>query len=161
MILVIAAVLLAVPVWAGDEEYKRCPAEASECITKMVEGLSQRGWIGIEWDDKAEDTVLTHVVANSPAEAAGLVKGDILRAFNGVATDEGEEAVWAEAKKSLIPGHTIKLTIDRAGVRKIVPVKLVSLPRHVMAQWVGNHVLDHHVIAETDRDDPEAETSRP
>lgn len=81
-------------------------------------------------------------------------------AFNGVATSEGQEVVWAEAKKSLIPGNTVKLTIERAGVKKDIPVKLVALPRHVLALWVGNHVIDHH-LAQKKEAESEVETSRP
>ena len=43
------------------------------------------------------------------------------------------------------PGKTITLTIERAGVKKDVDVQLATLPRHVMAQWIGNHVIDHHL----------------
>ncbi len=160
---ILVAVLAATPVWAGDDEraHKKCDADASECISKMVETLSQRGWIGIEWDDEAEQPVLTQIIPNSPAEAAGLRKGDLLLAFNGVPTDAGEEAVWAEAKKSLIPDKTITLTIQRNGAEKVVNVKLAQLPRSVMAQWVGNHVIEHHVIAEKENEEKEADAPRP
>ena len=152
--------------WAGDDdrdkEYRKCSAEASACIREMSAGLSERGWIGIEWDDDTEHPVLTQVVSNSPAEAAGLRKGDRLTAFNDVPTDAGEEAVWAEAKKSLIPGKTITLTIVREGATKKVDVKLVPIPRHVMAQWIGNHVLDHHAAESEEPEEPEeAEAPKP
>ena len=151
----LVAALLAAPAWAGDDDYdhKKCTAEAGVCIAKMVEGLSQRGWIGIEWDSEDERPVLSQVVAGSPAEASGLEKGDVLLAFNGVDTSAGEEAVWAEAKKSLVPDNTITLTILRSGVKKDVEVTLVPLPRHVMALWVGNHVIEHHVAVKDDEAD--------
>ncbi|MFQ5526521.1 MAG: PDZ domain-containing protein [Thermoanaerobaculia bacterium] len=159
---IVMATLLAAPLFAGDDDYekKKCSADAEECITTMVKKLSERGWIGIEWDDESEETVLTHIVANSPAEAAGLQKGDTLRVFNGVPMSAGEEAVWTEAKKSLVPDKTITLTVERNGVAKKFEVKLVPLPRHVMAQWIGNHVIEHHVIADKDKDE-EAEAPRP
>ncbi|MCP4201028.1 MAG: PDZ domain-containing protein [bacterium] len=158
------AALVVVPAWAGDDdpdhEKKRCTADAGVCVRGMVEKLSQKGWIGIEWNDEDEIPVLTQVVAGSPAEAAGLSRGDTVLAFNGVSTSAGEEAVWAEAKKSLVPGKTITLTIERAGQKKEVDVHLVALPRHVMAQWIGNHMLEHHV-AEKDEEREEAEAPRP
>jgi predicted metalloprotease with PDZ domain len=126
----------------------------------MVEMLSRKGWIGSEWNDEDEIPVLTQVVTGSPAEAAGLSRGDKVLAFNGVSTSEGEEAVWAETKKSMVPGKTVTITIERAGVQKDIDVLLVALPRHVMAQWIGNHVLDHH-LAENSEEADEAEAPRP
>jgi len=147
--------------WAGDEgQKKQCDNEVAVCIRQMVDKLSHRGWIGIEWDGTEKAPALTRVVAGSPAEKAGLLEGDELLAFNGVKTSEGEEVVWAEAKRSLIPGKTITLTIARKGVAKDVEVLLEPLPRPVMAQWVGNHVLEHHA-AEIEGDQDEAEASRP
>lgn len=153
--LFVLAALISLPGWAqghGDKhdedhgyEKKKCSAEASLCIRNMVDGLSKKGWIGIEWDNEDEIPVFTNVIPGSPAEAAGLAKGDRLLAFNGLSTSAGEEAVWAEAKKSLIPGKTVTLTIERMGTKKDVDVHLVPLPRHVMAQWIGNHVIEHHL----------------
>lgn len=149
------ALLIAAPGWAGDDDYakKKCQAEADYCVRGMVDKLSNKGWIGIEWDNEAEIPVLTQVVSGSPAEAAGLSRGDALLAFNGVSTSTGEEAVWPKVKQSMVPGKTITLTIERAGVRKNVDVLLVPLPRHIMAQWIGNHVLDHH-LAEKAKEEP-------
>lgn len=159
------AALLVTPAWAGDDEHtksKTCTAEVGKCVRTMVDKLSHRGWIGIEWNDEDEVPVLTQVVADSPAEEAGLSRGDKLLAFNGVSTAAGEEAVWAEAKRSLIPGKTITLTIERAGAKKEVDVRLVALPRQVMAQWIGNHVLEHHLAESGEADEAdEAESPRP
>lgn len=146
--------------WAGDDDHapghKSCKSEAAACVREMAGGLAERGWIGIEWDDEADRPVLTQVVPNSPAEAAGLEAGDELLAFNDVPTDAGEEAVWAEAKKSLVPDNTITLKIRRGEAVKSIDVKLVAIPRHVIAQWVGNHMLEYHV-----EEPKEAEAPRP
>lgn len=157
---IVLATLVAAAAWAGDDGHKKCASDTNACVQGMVEKLSNRGWIGIEWDDKSEAPSLTLVVEDSPAQRAGLMIGDELLAFNGVLTSAGAEAVWAEAKKSLIPGKTITLTIKRAGVKKNVEVLLGHIPRAVMAQWIGNHVLDHH-LAEKKSEGAEAETESP
>lgn len=159
----LAALVAAAAAAGGD---KKCDVDTNTCIRMMVDQLSHRGWIGIEWDDQAEIPVLTLVVEGSPAQKAGLRRGDLLRAFNGVDTSLGPEAVWAEAKKSLVPGKTITLTIERSGARKDLDVLLVAVPREVMAQWIGNHVLDHHLAEaakadEADKEKAEAETPSP
>ncbi|MCH7666932.1 MAG: PDZ domain-containing protein [Acidobacteria bacterium] len=173
IVLFVLAAVIAAPGWAQDDDHddhgdhdrhhyakKTCGAEASVCVRGMVDKLSQKGWIGIEWNDENEIPVLTQVVGGSPAEAAGLRKGDKLLAFNGVSTSAGEEAVWAEVKKSMLPGRTITLTIERAGAEKDVDVLLAALPRHVMAQWIGNHMIDHH-LAENDKEGDIAEAATP
>ena len=160
----VLAALVAAPGWSGDDDHdyakKKCSAEVDVCVRGMVDSLSKKGWIGIEWQDEDEIPMLTQVVPGSPAEAAGLRRGDSVLAFNGISTSAGEEAVWKETKKSMVPGKTITLTIERAGVKKDVDVLLVALPRHVMAQWIGNHVLDHH-LAENSEEADEDEAPRP
>ncbi len=139
-----ALVLLVVPPPAAAEEGKKCTAEATVCVREMADGLRQRGWIGIEWEDEAGRPRITHVVPGSPAEGAGVRPGDVVMVFNGVSTDQGEEAVYSEVKRSLVPGKTITLEVDRGGARSELTVKLVQIPEHIVAQWVGKHVLEHH-----------------
>ncbi len=139
------------------EEPKRCSADLSECVHKLKTELSGRGWIGIEWNSESGDQVLTQVVSNSPAEEAGLAIGDVILAFNGVSTKTGDEAMYKEVKKSLVPGNKVRLTVRRAGEVLTLPVTLAPLPRHVMAQWIGNHVLEHHVV----EDEEDSEAPRP
>lgn len=155
------AALVATGAFSDDENYKKCDAETDACVRKMVDKLGNRGWIGIEWDNEAEIPVLTLIAGDSPAERAGLERGDVLLAFNGVKTSEGDEAVWAEAKRSLIPGNTITLTIERSGAKKEVDVVLVPLPRQIMAQWIGNHVLEHHLAEKEEEPKGDAERSSP
>lgn len=148
-----------VPVAAGDDDHKhaakkKCSAAISECVHGMASKLEGRGWIGIEWEQEDGRPLLTQVVSDSPGEKAGLLKGDVIVAFNGVATDSGEDAVYAEVKRSLVAGNTIRLEISRDGAKKTVPVTLVPLPRQVMAQWIGNHVLENHAEAEEDAESP-------
>ncbi len=110
----------------------------------MAESLRERGWIGIEWHNEAGRPTITLVVQESPASRAGVAVGDVVMTFNGVDTAQGEETVYQEIKRSLIPGNTITLTVARAGERLELPVELVPVPEHVLAQWVGKHVLEFH-----------------
>ena len=135
---------------AGDESKKakkRCTAEAQVCIHAMVEQFKDRGWIGIEMDKGEGRQVITKVVRSSPAERAGLIVGDAIVTFNGIPLSEGEEVVYAEMKKALVPGHQITLGIDRDGSVRDVEVTLSGVPKELLAQWVGQHVLDQHADA--------------
>jgi S1-C subfamily serine protease len=131
----------------AEKQKKKCSAEATVCIRDMTDALRQRGWIGIEWGDKAARPVISHVVAGSPAAKAGVELGDIVMAFDGISTDEEEEVVWAAMKRSLVPGKIITLAVVRDGAALDLEVELVAVPEHVIAQWIGKHVIDHHAAA--------------
>jgi predicted metalloprotease with PDZ domain len=129
------------------KEKKRCTAEAQVCIHAMVQQFEERGWIGIEMDKGDGRQVITKVVPDSPAERAGLAAGDAIVAFNGIALAEGEKVIYAEMKKALIPGHRVTLSIDRDGAMRDVEVTLSEVPQQLLAQWIGQHVLDQHADA--------------
>jgi C-terminal processing protease CtpA/Prc len=147
-----------VPLAAGESEpkKKRCSQEAQKCIHAMTEQFKNRGWIGIEMDKGKDRQIITKVVSESPAERAGLQTGDAIVEFNGLALSEGEKAVYAAMKKALVPGHTVTLGIERDGTRRDVEVILSEVPRQLLAQWVGQHVLDQHSEAPEASEAPES-----
>ena len=126
-----------------------CTADTQVCLNKMAGKLRNKGWVGVELE--ANETTggytITKVVAGSPAETAGLEKGDVLVAMNGIKIDyENEEAMKA-AKKQMQVGSTVKYTVARNGEEKKVPVTLAAVPEHVMAEWIGRHMIDHVDVA--------------
>jgi S1-C subfamily serine protease len=149
--LLIPALLLsgaAASVAEDDKEYKkRCGAEATVCIREMASKMKQKGWIGIEWGGSDSRPTISHVVQGSPAAKAGVLVGDVVMAFEGVSTDEEDEVVWAAMKRSLLPGKIITLAIVRDGAPRDLEVELIAVPDHIVAQWVGKHVLEHHAAA--------------
>ena len=156
--LLIPALVLTAGFSAADDakeqkKDKKCSNEAMTCIRDMAAGLKKRGWIGIEWNYDSGRPTITHVVDGSPAAAAGVRLGDVVMTFGGVATDEEDEVVWAAMKSSLVPGKTVTLGIVRDGSPLELAIELVAVPDHIIAQWVGKHVLQHHVAA-ADTDAP-------
>ena len=114
-VLFASTLLLLTAVSVQAEDYERCSAEAGECVEMMMENLSQRGWVGINFDAKGENVVLSAVVPDSPAEAAGLEAGDILISVNGVAYSDGNEAKIKEIHAGLRPGEEITIVASRNG----------------------------------------------
>lgn len=152
-ILITSFVLTAGAASAGADKDARCTQEASACIGQMVDNLRQRGWIGIEWDLHEGRPEISHVVAGSPAEQADVRVGDVVTAFNSISTSEAEEVIWAEMKRALVPGKAITLSVLRGGAARQIEVTLVAVPEHIIAQWVGRHVMEHHAAL------PEGEAS--
>lgn len=127
---------------AGHEP---CDQPLEHCVTEMAKRIKAKGWVGIEIDYEEDGTLtVTRVIPDSPAEAAGLEVGDRILAMNGISYATADRATLKQAYKAKKPGHTITYSVRR-GERKIeVPVKLAHVPEHVMAQWVGQHLLYGH-----------------
>ena len=70
-----------------------------------------RGFVGIEFADNAKDLVVKAVLADSPAEKAGLRAGDKIVTAKGKGVDTPAELLSAFAK--LPVGAKVKLTVHR------------------------------------------------
>ena len=143
----IAALLLVTAVGvagAGDKE-KVCNVPTQECLNMMTQYWKEHGWVGVELDkaDAEKGMVLTRVVANSPAEAAGLQVGDVLYAMNGIEiNDENGEKIDAD-KKSWKVGATVEWTMLRDGQKMKHDIVLAEMPADILAAWIGQHMLTH------------------
>lgn len=144
--LTLALMMPVAPLWAVDEAEKNCPEDAATCATMMKESFEKRGWVGInmEYDKERGVTAISHVVAQSPAEKAGFQVGDVLEGLNGVEyTEENEESLKAEYA-SFQPGNRATFKVNRDGKIIDIEVQLEQIPQAILAQWVGQHVLDYH-----------------
>jgi len=143
----LALLMPVVPLWAADEKYeKQCSEEAAICAKMMKKNFQKRGWVGINMEEDKERgvTTISNVIANSPAEKAGFQVGDALKGLNGVDyTEENEKALMAEYA-SFQPGSTATFKVERDGKLIDIEVHLVQIPQAILAQWVGQHVLDYH-----------------
>lgn len=143
----ILTVALAGPALAGEKKHD-CTASTQDCLNKMAQKMKDKGWVGIEYDKgkKGEKQVISKVVAGSPAQKAGLQKGDVLLAINGVQFGDEDKEKWSKVKKAWRPGQTITYTLARGDMKKEVQVTLGKVPEDVMAQWIGHHMLQHATI---------------
>jgi len=134
---------MVVPATAGDAN--KCPASTQDCLNHMAKNLSNRGWVGIEMDDKGGVgmMVITKVIDGSPAEKAGFKVGDALVAVNGVSFSEENEKQLNDIKYSMTPGADFTYTVTRKGSKVDLDIELGSIPDHVKAQWIGGHMMDH------------------
>lgn len=110
----------------------------------MAQKLKNKGWIGVELSDESGQLVITKVVAESPAEEAGLKEGDVLFAVAGVEYNEDNKEKLGEIRKGMTPGESFTFTILKNGKKeKDVAIVLGNLPDDVLAQWVGSHMMEH------------------
>ncbi len=141
-----AAVLVTSPLLAAEKEYKSCSKNVDDCVKQMRDDYSKRGWVGInmEMDDEAGGVVLSRVFQDSPAEQAGLQKGDRLTSLNGIPYDEANEGNLKKEYMSFSPGSTAIFGVERNGEKLEIAVQLAPIPEEILAQWIGEHVLHAH-----------------
>lgn len=144
--------------WAGAEEKKPCKENAATCAQMMKAHFAERGWVGINMDyDKERGVVaITNVVANSPASRAGFRVGDVLRGLNNVDYTEENEKALEEEYASFKPGNKVTFRVERDGKPVAIQVQLEQIPDAILAQWIGQHILEAHQaeVAATAADEP-------
>jgi C-terminal processing protease CtpA/Prc len=141
--LVVLIVAVAVPTVAGDKH--KCTASTDDCLRKMQDKMETKAWLGIE--SKEIDSgfwAVKKVYVDSPAEKAGFKRGDVLIALNGVEMSKKNKEAYKKAAHQLAPGSKATYTVKRDGAKKELVAQLGTVPREVMAQWVGEHMLDQH-----------------
>ena len=140
---VVMIMVMAAPAMAG--EGSKCSASTQDCLNHMAKNLQNRGWVGIEMDDKGgvDKMIITKVVDGSPAEKAGFQVGDTLVAVNGVTFAEENQKELKDQQYAMKPGSEFTYTVERRGSKVDLEVELGKIPDNVMAQWVGGHMMDH------------------
>lgn len=129
------------PAFAGD--HQPCDISTTPCLVAMVEKLKGRGWLGVEMDVAADGGLkVTLVVDGSPAQKSGLAAGDVLREVNGIPYRKDNMAALDKIYQMMVPDQTLTYTIERQGKSLRLPVKLARVPEQLMAQWIGQHVLE-------------------
>lgn len=81
--------------------------------TGQAQQQGTRAFLGISLENSADGVRVAHVLAGSPAEAAGLQVGDILTAING--TDIATRRDARDIMVGLAVGDTISLSFTRDG----------------------------------------------
>jgi len=91
-------------------------------------GSVKRAWLGVIIENNAPlnlGVIVKEVIGNSPAEKAGIKKGDVIIALNGnniPHLERLQEMILIEE-----PGNTVRLRIIRGKSRMEIPVKLGEL----------------------------------
>ena len=97
-----------------------------------------RGWLGVSVQPitpelaqqfglkEGHGTLISDIIENSPAEAAGLIRGDVIIEFNGRKVDE--PFVIRNSVAGIKPGEEIEIKIIRDGNVKTVKAVIGDLP---------------------------------
>lgn len=104
----------------------------------------KKGWLGVsiqtvnedlkdDWDLRKDQGVLvTHVIENSPADEAGIKRGDVIIEY------EGRKVKYADELREYVlktpPGETAKIKVDRDGKSKNFDVEIERRRSNIVAQ---------------------------
>jgi C-terminal processing protease CtpA/Prc len=115
----VAAVVLAISV----------PAFAGENCGSKTSAMTTAGWSGAWLERSATGAVTVAAVAKgSPAAKAGLKSGDVVLAVNGYDLSNSDSRAMCASKASCAVGSTVSYTVNRAGAKKDLKLKLAKLP---------------------------------
>lgn len=92
----------------------------------LADGKVRRGWIGIEGATGDDGVVVGNVFPGSPAAAAGVVAGDVIKAIDG--SDVGSMTALVVQLRSLKPGTATTVVVKRNGGRLTMPIELGERP---------------------------------
>src|SRR5580765_7790312 len=82
---------------------------------------------GVLWADRAEGVTVSEVADRSPAASAGLQRGDILLAVNGVPVERRADVI--EYQHTGVAGTKLSYTVVRLGTRQVLSIELEPGPQ--------------------------------
>lgn len=141
----VAALLVLVGASAALAGGQKCAEQHTQAsYEEMAKKFASKGYLGIETEKAGDGRYeVTKIAAGSPAEKAGFQKGDVLVALNGARFGDANQEAVKKAKSALAPGKSATYTVARNGAEKQLTATLSEVPREILAQWIGEHVLDH------------------
>ena len=91
-----------------------------------VQQASEQPWLGVRLVEAADGLTISYVIADSPADTAGLQRGDVVTAVDGTAVETPQDFRDSLGDKSV--GDTASLSISRDGQALDVSVTLEAQP---------------------------------
>ncbi|MFQ4137785.1 HhoA/HhoB/HtrA family serine endopeptidase [Nodosilinea sp. PGN35] len=111
----------------GEVQHPFLGIQMVELSAEMVQRINEEEQLNLQLDDDDEPGVLiVGVLPNSPAQAAGLEIGDVIRAIEGDPVDSPPD-VQARVESTAI-GDTLNLDIHRDGRDQTIAVKPAAMP---------------------------------
>jgi S1-C subfamily serine protease len=90
------------------------------------DGRVSRGYLGVRPDPNASDGRVLRVLADTPAEKAGIRAGDVIRKVDGVAVASSDELTGTIGEHKA--GDSVRLEVSRGDQRRTVRVTLAQQP---------------------------------
>ena len=100
---------------------------SSKTAAAASQGASdQSAWLGVQIAQSTDGPTIASVIADSPAEKAGLKRGDVIKAIDGTSVSNVQAV--RDALKDKKPGNTVTVSITRNGNAQDVTATLEAPP---------------------------------
>jgi S1-C subfamily serine protease len=109
----------------GEVQHPFLGIQMMELTPETIKDINAEQGLRIKADETG--VLIIRVLDNSPAQAAGLVAGDIIQAINGLVVNTPTE-VQAQVERSQI-GQDLRVEIHRNGTDEDILVKPAALPQ--------------------------------
>ena len=84
------------------------------------------GYIGVNLSETPDGISVSAVQPQTPADAAGMQEGDIIRKVNDTTVSTAEQL--SGVLRALAPGTKVTITVDRSGTEKVFELTLAERP---------------------------------
>jgi membrane-associated protease RseP (regulator of RpoE activity) len=108
----------------GDGSSASAAPDAQE--QQQDQQQQEKAWMGVLFARTPDGLTIAQVIADSPADKAGLKRADVIKAVNGTAVETVQEL--RDQLKDKNVGDTITLSIERDGQAQDVSVTLETQP---------------------------------
>jgi membrane-associated protease RseP (regulator of RpoE activity) len=98
----------------------------SDSSSTAAQDQQAKPWMGVLLTQTPDGLTIANVIAGTPAEAAGLQRGDVIQAIDG--TDVANVSDLRDQLANKAVGDTVTLTISRGGQVQDVAVTLEAQP---------------------------------
>ncbi|MGG6237557.1 HhoA/HhoB/HtrA family serine endopeptidase [Nodosilinea sp. AN01ver1] len=113
----------------GEVQHPFLGIQMVELSAEMVERINEEQQLNLKLDDDEPGVLIVGVLPDSPAQAAGLEIGDVIRSIEGDPVESPPD-VQARVEASAI-GDTLNLEIHRDGRDQTIAVKPAALPNEL------------------------------
>ena len=110
----------------GQVQHPYLGIQMVELSVEMVERINEEQQLNLKLDNDEPGVLIVGIMANSPAQEAGLEVGDVIRAIEGVAVESPPD-VQAKVEATKL-GDTLNLDIHRDGRDQAIAVKPAAMP---------------------------------
>ena len=141
--IVIAMLLAAITAIAG-EELPRCPASAEECEHKIREAMTGKKYLGLIFYDTERGILVKAVVAESPAEEAGLKPGDLIVRVNGQNCADGNVKLFKKLVEKAQKKGVVQIRVKRGGSYLDIESRLTQITEKQIRRVIDAHIKAAH-----------------
>jgi len=99
---------------------------SSTAVAASQVSSDQSAWLGVQIAQSTDGPTIASVIADSPAEKAGLKRGDVIKAIDGTSVSDVQAV--RDLLKDKNPGDTVTVSITRDGNAQDVTVTLEAQP---------------------------------